>query len=146
MFTVIPNTRPANLFLITALAILTVVLLTLSVYPAVSAPKQVAIPMTGKLETESDYYQRHPELRIWAATVPDMVADFALRHPEWTVSVQNAAVPVTGITEASDFFQRHPGLNVSVESAADLTDYFVRHPELRTPNTTIDLSDYFLRH
>jgi hypothetical protein len=126
MFTVIPNTRSANLFLLAALAILAVTLLTLSVYPAISAPKQVALPVTGNVEIGADYYQRHPELRLWAPTVPDMTADFALRHPEWIFSVQNAAIPLTGSFEGSD--------------------YFFRHPELRTPNTTMDLSDYFLRH
>jgi hypothetical protein len=124
MFTVIPNTRPANLFLIGALTILTVVLLTLSVYPAISAPKQILVPLTGNLETGSDYYQRHPELRA-LATAPDRTADFALRHPAWNVGVPSAAIPLTGILETSD--------------------YFVRHPELR-PDEVIDLSDYFLRH
>jgi hypothetical protein len=96
----------------------------------------------------SDYYERHPEFSGSAASIVDIAGDFALRHPEWTISVQNASLPVTGILETSDYFQRHPtlGLSVPAASTADLTDYFLRHPELRTPNTIIDLSDYFLRH
>jgi hypothetical protein len=94
----------------------------------------------------SDYYERHPELNGLTASIADSAGDFALRHPEWTISVSNATIPVTGIFGASDYFQRHPELSLPIESAADLTDYFTRHPELRTPNTTIDLSDYFLRH
>ena len=91
----------------------------------------------------SDYYERHAGSN--AAVIADIAGDFALRHPGWTVSVQNAAVPVTGVTEASDYFERHPELVLPVKNPADLTDYFLRHPELRAPVTT-DLSDYFLRH
>jgi hypothetical protein len=73
----------------------------------------------------SDYIERHPSMQVPAASIVDRAGDFALRHPEWTVSVPNAAVPVTSIFEDSDYFQRHP--------------------ELREP-ATIDLSDYFQRH
>ena len=73
----------------------------------------------------SDYYERHPNLSVSAESIADTAGDFALRHPEWTLSLQNAAIPVTGIFEAADYFQRHP--------------------ELRTP-ATIDFSDYFQRH
>jgi hypothetical protein len=90
----------------------------------------------------SDYFERHSQLN---SAIADTASDFALRHPGWTVNIQNAVVPVTGIFEASDFFQRHPALSLPIESAADLTDYFIRHPELRSPSTS-DLSDYFLRH
>ena len=95
----------------------------------------------------SDYYERHSDLSAPAAPIVDLTGDFALRHPEWTLSISNATIPVTGIFEASDYFQRHPELSLPVPSAsaADLSDYFVRHPELRTPGT-IDLSDYFQRH
>jgi cobalamin biosynthesis Mg chelatase CobN len=93
----------------------------------------------------SDYYERHSELNGSAISIADIAGDFALRHPEWTISVQNSAIPVTGVFEASDYFQRHPELSLTIESAANLSDYFVRHPELRTP-ATIDLSDYFIRH
>ena len=94
----------------------------------------------------SDYYERHSAPSGSTAANADIASDFALRHPEWTVSVPNAAISLTNSFEASDYFQRHPELSLSVESAADLRDYFVRHPELRTPNSTTDLSDYFLRH
>jgi hypothetical protein len=87
MFTVLPNTRNFNLFLIAALAIMMVVLLTFAVAPAISAPKTVLIPVSGISETASDYYQRHPELRA---------------------SVQDAA-------EGSDYFQRHQELSGPVE-------------------------------
>ena len=70
----------------------------------------------------SDYVERHPNRS--AASI-DLSGDFALRHPGWTLSIPNAVIPVTGSFEASD--------------------YFLRHPELRTP-ATIDLSDYFQRH
>jgi hypothetical protein len=146
MFTVLSNTRNSNLYLIAALAIVMIVLLTFAIAPAISAPQPVLIPVTVSSETTSDYFQRHPELKVSAVVATDMTGDFSLRHSEWTLNVPNAAIPVTGMFETSDYFQRHPVLNLSVESAADLTDYFVRHPELRTPNITTDLSDYFLRH
>ena len=74
----------------------------------------------------SDYYQRHPELNGSAASIVDLTGDFALRHPEWTISVQSAVVPVTGSLEASDYFQRHPELRLPADSI-DLSDYFQRH-------------------
>ena len=96
----------------------------------------------------SDYYERHSILSAAAVSIADMTSDFALRHPAWTMNLQTAAIPVTGILEASDFFQRHPNLTLSAPAvnAVDLSDYFVRHPELRTSDPTIDLSDYFQRH
>jgi len=77
------------------------------------------------LET-SDYYERHPELNGSSASIVELTSDFALRHPEWTISVPNAVVPVTSSLEASDYFQRHPQLRVPVDSI-DLSDYFQRH-------------------
>jgi hypothetical protein len=74
----------------------------------------------------SDYYERHPELNSSAASIVDLAGDFALRHPEWTISVQNAGVPATGSLEASDYFQRHPELRVPADSI-DLSDFFQRH-------------------
>jgi hypothetical protein len=95
MFTVLSNTRNFNLYLIAALAIMMVVLLTFAVAPATSAPNPVLAPVSGFSETGSDYYQRHPELRA---------------------SVQDAARPVTDNSEGSDYFQRHPELSAPIES------------------------------
>ena len=47
MFTVLSNTRNANLYIITALAIMVVVLLTFAVVPSIAAPKPAIIPATG---------------------------------------------------------------------------------------------------
>lgn len=167
MFTVLSNTRNFNLYLIAALAIMMVVLLTFAVAPAISAPKPILVPGIGISEAASDYYQRHPELRVSAAGIADVTADFYLRHPEWASNVQNAVIPVTGLTEASDyyerhpelsapaatvvdlqgdFFLRHPELSLSIARTADTNDYFTRHPELRPSAESEDLSDYFLRH
>jgi len=147
MFTVLSNTRNSNLYLTVALAIAMIVLLTFAIAPAITTSGPVVIPVTSNSETASDYFQRHPELKVPAAVAGDRTSDFSLRHPEWILSVSNTVVPVTGIFEASDYFQRHPELSLPVPSAsaADLSDYFVRYPELRTPGT-IDLSDYFQRH
>jgi hypothetical protein len=46
MFTVLSNTRNANLYLITALAIVLVVLLTFAVVPAIATPKPASVPIT----------------------------------------------------------------------------------------------------
>ena len=119
MFTVLSNTRNSSLYLIAALAI-AVVLLTLVAAPSISVPQTSRVPVTGLAEAGSDYYQRHPELRLASPGLADSTADFYLRHRDWTIA------PVTLNAGASDYFQRHP--------------------ELRTPGTTIDLSDYFQRH
>jgi hypothetical protein len=145
MFTVLSNTRNSNLYLIAALATVIVVLLTFAIAPAISAPNPVLVPVTGSSETMSDYFQRHPELNQLAVVSADRAGDFSLRHPEWTLSVQNAAIPMGGTFEASDYFQRHPELSLPAASSADLSDYSARHPELRIP-AMIDLSDYFQRH
>lgn len=117
----------------------------------------------------SDYYQRQAALNASAEAgeAVNLANDFYQRHTDWVSSAQNIGIPVTGMSEsldyfqrhpelsvsaettldlASDFYQRHPELSISVEKSADMTDYFVRHPELRAPMQTIDLSDYFLRH
>jgi hypothetical protein len=107
MFTVLSNTRNSNLFLIGALAIVVITLVTLAVAPAVSAPQPVLAPVARLSEAGSDYYLRHPELRISTALATYIASDFYLRHPEWASNVQNAAIPVTGNSEASDYFQRH---------------------------------------
>jgi hypothetical protein len=113
MFTVLSNTRNSKLFLIGALAIVVITLLTLAIVPAVSAPQPALAPAPRLSEAGSDYYQRHPEMRVSTALGSDMADDFYLRHPEWGSNVQNAAIPVTGSSEASDYFQRHPELSVA---------------------------------
>lgn len=107
MFTVLSNTRNSNLYLIAALAITTVILLTFAVAPAISAPKSVIVPSTGISESTSDYFQRHPEVRVSTALGTDMAGDFYLRHTESASNIQNAAIPVTDNSEASDYFERH---------------------------------------
>ena len=127
MFTVLSNTRNSNLYLIAALAIAAVVLLTFAVVPAISAPEPALVPVTaGISEAGSDYYQRHPELSVAAGIGIDVAGDIFLRHPEWTSSVQNAAIPVVGQAEASDYLQRHPELSAPAESD-NFSDYFLRH-------------------
>ena len=100
MFTVLSNTRNSNLYLAAALAMAIVVLLTFAVAPAILAPQPVAAPMARLSEAGSDYYLRHPELRISAALATYIAGDFYVRHPEWASNVQNAAIPVTGISAA----------------------------------------------
>lgn len=73
----------------------------------------------------SDYYRRHAGRRESAAPVIDLTGDFALRHPEWTIDLQFAAVPVTAASAFSDYFQRHPELRKGGR-VIDLTDYFFR--------------------
>jgi|GEM_PF-3761842 len=47
MFTVLSNTRNSNLYIITALAIMIVVLLTFAVVPSIPVPQRAAIPETN---------------------------------------------------------------------------------------------------
>lgn len=51
----------------------------------------------------SDWFQRHPELRVIVPSVPDL-SDYALRHPDARI--------------------------VIVPTPPDLSDYALRHPEL----------------
>jgi hypothetical protein len=120
MFTVLSNTRNFNLYFVAALAIAVVSLLTLVAVPAISVPQTSAVPVTGLSEAASDYYQRHPELRLSSPGLADITADFYLRHRDWTLA------PVTLNAAASDYFQRHPELRTPAEST-DLADYFQRH-------------------
>ena len=116
MFTVLSNTRSSNLFLVGVLAIVVITLLTLAIVPAVSAPQPALAPAPRLSEAGSDYYLRHYELRVSAALATYIASDFYLRHPEWASNVQNAAIPVTGHSEASDYFQRHHELSAPLES------------------------------
>jgi hypothetical protein len=163
MFTVLSNTRNFNLYLIAALAIMMVILLTFTVVPAISDPEPVLAPVSGISEPASDYYQRHPELRasVQDAAIPVIanseasdyfqrhpelrmpgtgidLTDYASRHPELSASANQPLA-------ASDYFMRHPELTISVEASADLTDYFFRQ-ELLSSGSSVDLTDYFFRH
>ena len=148
MFTILSNTRNSNLYLIAALAVMIVALLTIAIAPTISStPNSAANPVSGLAEQAgSDYFQRHPELNLPGAAVVELQGDFFLRHPEWTGSVASVAVPVTGSSATLDYFQRHPELGMPAVITADTADYFIRHPELRPSVPATDLSDYFLRH
>ena len=98
MFTVLSNTRNTNLYLIVALAIALVAILSLAVVPTIVTPKSAVIPVTGMSEY-ADYYQRHLELRVPGATTVDMTGDFYLRHPELRPSRES--------NDLSDYFLRH---------------------------------------
>ena len=47
MFTVLSNTRNSNMYIVLALAITLVVLLTFAVAPSIAAPKPALSPVTG---------------------------------------------------------------------------------------------------
>ena len=141
MFTVLSNTRNSNLYLIAALAMVIVVLLSFAVVPAISAPRSVSVPVAVNSEASSDYYLRHPELGISVAPASEINADFFLRHRELIGSVEVVAIPVTGSAEASDYFQRHQDLNVAAASAIDMNgDFYLRHPAGVNTVESIDLS------
>jgi hypothetical protein len=55
-------------------------------------------------------------------------------------------VPVTGVSQYTDYYQRHPELRAPAALMGDTTDYFMRHPEMSSSRAPNDLSDYFLRH
>jgi hypothetical protein len=55
MFTVLSNTRNSNLYLIAALAIIIVALLTLAITPSISLHSAVAIPITGAQDSHLDF-------------------------------------------------------------------------------------------
>lgn len=116
MFTVLSNIRNSNLFLIGALAIVVITLLTLAIVPAISAPQPALAPAPRLSEAGSDYYQRHPELNAPVASAVDLAGDFYQRHPNWASNIQNLVAPVTGISESLDYFQRHPELSAPIES------------------------------
>ena len=64
--------------------------------------------------------------------------DFYQRHPGWTWANKNpsAGIPVTGGVDLSDYYLRHPELRVSSGAGIDTSDYFLRHPELHMPAIT----------
>lgn len=92
---------------ILVLAVLSLVLTTM----AVSNPFSGASPAIDQGAT--DFYQRHPD---WT----------------WAINDQNAVIPVTGDSAFPDYHQRHPELSGPREISVDTTDYFFRHPELRS--------------
>src|SRR5215212_989687 len=147
MFTVLSNTRNSNLFLIGALAIVVIVLLTIAIAPAISAPQPAFAPVPRLSEAGSDFHERHPDW-TWAINNQDAIIpltgdlafpDYYQRHPELSVPA------VLGLT-ASDYFQRHPELTAPAEASVDMTDYYFRQAALQSSLTNIDLTDYFFRH
>ena len=99
MFTVLTNTRSSSLYLIGALAATIVIILTLAVVPAISAPERVIVPAgSNASEANSDYFQRHPQSSLPAVTSVE-TADYFLRHPE--------SRPAGLQTDLSDYFLRH---------------------------------------
>jgi hypothetical protein len=86
----------------------------------------VTYPRTNASLAASDFHQRHPE---W----------------QWASGVQNAVIPVTGISAAPDYYQRHPEFGIQVSTMLAASDYFMRHPELTESAKPIDLTDYFFR-
>lgn len=97
MFTVSSTTRETNLYLIVALAIMLVLILSLAVVPSMAAPKSHVVPVTG-MGAYADYYQRHPDLRAPAAIMSD-TTDYFMRHPEMSSSREP--------NDLSDYFLRH---------------------------------------
>jgi hypothetical protein len=116
MFTVLSKNHNSNLFLIGALAIAVVALLTLTVAPAISAPQADPAPAPRLSEAGSDYYQRHPEL----SAPGGMTGDWYQKYPgEWASRGAAVAVPATGSSAGSDYFQRHPELSTSANTPLD---------------------------
>lgn len=89
MLTELSNTRSSNLYLTLALTVLIVVILSFAAAPAISLGKPAPVAAAAASETGSDYYQRHPELRVSGAGTTDLY----------------------GRVEGSDYFGRHPELN-----------------------------------
>ena len=103
-------------------------LLVLGVISLLSAAMAVSYPRSNASQAASDFHQRHPG---WT----------------WAINTSNASIPVTGVSEAPDYFQRHPELSMSLGVTIDLTDYSLRHPELSiSANDALAASDYFMRH
>ena len=143
MFTVLSNTRNSNLFVIGALAIVVIALLTLAIVPAISARQPAFAPAPRLSEAGSDFYQRHPDW-TWAVRNGNSVessalSDYFQRHPELTTP------SILGL-DASDYFMRHPELTASAQVSVDLTDYYFRQAALKSAAQTVDLTDYFFRH
>ena len=55
MFTVLSNTRNSNLYIISALAIMVLVLLTFAVAPSISVPEPAIIPVTGSENAYAEF-------------------------------------------------------------------------------------------
>lgn len=64
MSTVLSKTRNPHLYLIVVLAFMVVALLTFAVVQAFTSPRATAIPGIGVAAAGSDYYERHPELKV----------------------------------------------------------------------------------
>jgi hypothetical protein len=103
-------------------------LLVLGAISILSVTMAISYPRSNAPLAASDFYQRHP---AWI----------------WVSNNSNASIPVTGASEAVDYFQRHPELRTSIGITIDLTDYSSRHPELSVSTTDVlAASDYFIRH
>lgn len=79
------------------------------------------------------------------AIVIALIFTFAIA-PSVDVST-SPLIPVTGEqTTYADYAQRHPELSAALPVLVNTTDYFFRHPELRSTRGTVDLTDYYFRN
>jgi hypothetical protein len=106
MFTVIPNTRNSNLYLIVALAIISLALLSLAVAPSISLRSSAVIPVTGgqnsdlafrrsEWTTGASVYQAYLDQRYGEqhqGKAPDPQAAYLeFRHGEQTTGLNAAS-------------------------------------------------------
>jgi hypothetical protein len=105
MNNVLSNTRNSNLYLIVALVVMTVVLLTLAIAPSISLHSNVAIPVTGVQSSNLEFrrgewttgasaYQAYLDQRYGeqhlGSVINSQAAYLEFRHGEQTTGV-NAA-------------------------------------------------------
>jgi len=68
---------------------------------------------------------------VIAAVLAVLLATVAVSRPFSRAPTRLIVVPVTGASEYLDYYQRHAERSAPAGVAADMSDYFARHPELR---------------
>ena len=105
MFTVLSNTRNANLYIATALGIMIVVLLTFAVVPSIAAPKPVSVPATGNSTAYSEFLSGEKVLYGNPARLSEALA--AYHQGEKAVSINdvewNSALSTYHLGEKADY-------------------------------------------
>ena|SRR5687767_10451914 len=93
------------LLVLVIIALAAIVVLTVQEAIATSAVSQ-SVDLSWPPRPDYSHLNEEP-----LVSIPN--TDYYQRHPELRASVQDAAIPVTDNSEASDYFQRHPELSAA---------------------------------
>jgi hypothetical protein len=135
--------RPTEVEMSTSRVVFGVIVVALATTAAITAREAAAIERTNQPSnyySGADFAQRHPQLsQPSAVRLDQLVAIKDDGQPASADADMRSAARLDQLAQIKDG-------GLSVTHAADLSDYALRHPELRGATSPVDTSDFYLRH